>query len=143
MKNLSLRLLSLVALLAILFSSCSKDSLSKPSTQTSRKHSTNDAVPTTGAVQARLASSTAIQMSMVVFDDAGFRSDEVFADQDGFVRITDIPEGTYTVLAHFYTPPTDPSVGEVTTDPIDNIITIQNVTVIADQVTDLGRITYE
>ena len=142
MKNLSLRLLSVVAILAVLFSSCSKDSLSKPSSssQVSKKHSTNDPIPGTGSVQAVLSSSTALRMSLVAInEDDGTTSSEVFADQNGFVEIDGLAEGPYTIVAHAYVPAPD---NNAASDVADITITMNSVKVFMDQITDLGTITF-
>jgi hypothetical protein len=141
MKKFSLRLLSVVAIFAVLFSSCTKDSLSKPSSQVS-KHSPNDPGPTvlTGSIHAILSSASALRTSIVVTDDNGFKSDEMFADQNGEVTVTDLPEGTYTVTAHAYIPEGH---DDQPTDVITDLtITITDVVVVGDQITDLGKIIF-
>ena len=148
MKNRNiLRFVGILSLFAILFSSCSKDSLSKPSTVASKQHSTNDPAPPpptggTGSIQATLQSSTAVSMSIVVSDDNGFVSEEIFADNNGVVMITDLPEGSYTVTAHAYIPNSQASSVGAASDLIDVTNVIRGVQVIADQVTDLGTITF-
>lgn len=146
MKNFNfLRFVAAFSLFAILFSSCTKDSLSKPqnSGQISQQNSTNDPGPvvTTGSIQANLYSSTALRTSLkAINDDTGFTSEEIFADQDGNVIINELPEGRYTVIAYAYLPDDNP------TSPVDVTvitITITDVMVVVDQITDLGRITFE
>ena len=141
MKNFNfLRFAAVFSIFAILLSSCSKDSLSKTSTQISKQRTTNDPLPIagTGSIQATISSSTATSTSMIAYnDDDGSASAEVFTDSNGYVIINDLLPGTYTVVAHAYTP-TDPT-NDLTTDVT---ITVRNVIVVADQVTDLGRIVF-
>ena len=145
MKNFNfLRFAAVFSIFAILLSSCSKDSLSKPSTQISKQRTTNDPLPIagTGSIQATISSSTATSTSMIAYnDDDGSASAEVFTDSNGYVIINDLLPGTYTVVAHAYTSPPDPTyaTNDLTTDVT---ITIKNVIVVADQVTDLGKIIF-
>lgn len=147
MKNRNfLRFVGVLSLAAILFSSCSKDSLSKPSAQ-ARSNGRNDAdiPPTvmTGSIQATLQSSNATSTSIIINDDNGYVSEEIFADQNGLVRVDNLPEGTYTVTAHAYIPNSLASSVGGATDMIDVTITVTGVQVVADQVTDLGRISFD
>lgn len=142
MKNRTfLRFVGVLSLFAILFSSCTKDSLSKPSGQTSTKHSTNDPGPSvnTGAIHALISAPGSLQASLIVTDDNGFTTEEIFADQNGDVTVTDLPEGTYTVTAHAYMPGATDLPGDIT----DLTITIRDVIVITDQTTDLGKIIFQ
>jgi hypothetical protein len=149
MKKLNfLRFASALSLFAILFSSCTKDSLSKPSSEVSKNHSsnsgnTNDPIPGTGSVQAVLVSSTAYKTSlMAINEDNGTKYPEVFADQNGHVIIDNLEEGFYTIVAQAYIPVAnnDPN---SSTDNV-NILSISttNVKVVPDQITDLGTITF-
>jgi hypothetical protein len=143
MKNRNiLRFVGILSLFAILFSSCSKDSLKSPFSQASKKNSTkNDPIPGTGSVQANLTSGTALRMSLVAInEDNGFVSAEVFTDQDGNVTIDNLQEGPYTIVAHAYIPFSDDT---APSDVVDVTITIPSVKILADQITDLGRIAFE
>ena len=77
---------------------------------------------------------------MQVYDDRGPISAEVFSDPNGYLLIDNLTEGTYTVLArsYRYNDPNQPD--DVT--PTISTITINNVSVVADQVTNLGTISF-
>ena len=93
----------------------------------------------TGAIEATIYAPSAVSTSLVAYNDEdGSESDEVFADSNGFVIIKGLSEGTYTVVAHAYTP-MDPT-NDLTTDVT---ITITNVIVVPSQSTNLGRILFE
>ena len=124
------RFLPVFALLTILFISCTKNGLGK-----------NDAgqgtiidLGATGSVQARilLNDGTPFPVSMFANND-NFTSEGLYADEDGYISLTNIPAGVYTI----------------TVNPVDEgtntrpRTVIQNITITADQVTDLGTITYD
>src|SRR5262249_34433069 len=94
-----------------------------------------------GSIQATLSSSVALRMSLTATDEnTGFTSEEIFADENGNVLISDLPEGSYTVTARAYIPADSP------TTPVDVSevkIVINGVVVVADQITNLGIISFD
>jgi hypothetical protein len=144
MKNFNmLRFAVIFAFLGILFSSCTKDSLTKSGNQASLKNSTNDPEVTTGSIQASIFATGAVHTSMVVTNDEdGTEYPEVIADENGAVIINDLPEGRYTVVFHAYMPIDGGAIGLVT-DVNDVTMTMNGVFVVADQVTDLGKIEFQ
>lgn len=149
MKKINLiRFGAVVSLFAILFSSCTKDSLSKPNSQVqpASRHITSnmnisDPNPVTidwAGVRATIVSSS-VRNSLVVKND-NFTSAETFADQNGNVFISNVPEGAYTAIAHSYT---YSFISPGKTVLTDNTIVINNVKVIDGQITDLGTITFQ
>ena len=138
MKNLGfLRFTSALAVLAIVFASCSKDSLSKPQSTVSRhvtsNFKTNDMTPGTGGIQA-IVTAGDLTVSMTVFN-ATYTSTETFAKpSNGFVQILDIPEGIYTVVFHAY-------VDDTWDHDLQDIV-VENVKVLDGQITDLGTFSF-
>ena len=139
MKNFNpLRYAATFALFVFLFSSCSKDSLSRP--QPGSRNSTSNTTPSdpvpadqTGIIQA-LVYPPDYTISLVA-SNPDYTSAETFADKNGFVEILDVPVGVYTVVAHAYPDP------NATTDIPD--IIINDVKVSAGEITDLGKIVFQ
>ena len=145
MKNFNfLRFAVVFAFLGILLGSCTKDRLKDPGTQVSKQNSKNDPVPATtmGSIKANIVATGAACTSLVAINnDNGSVSDEVFTDENGNVILTSLDAGNYTVIAHAYY-----SVGQddQPTDTLNDVtITITDVVVTADQVTNLGIITFD
>ena len=145
MKNLGLsRFASALALYALLFSSCSKDSLTKPqqvSNKAKKQWITTDNPTATGGIVTANIQPTYIMTSLLVYNDH-WTSTETNADQDGNVSIDGIPEGTYTVVAYAYFPYDATSDREHTTYTIQKLNFV-DVEVFDGQITDMGTISFE
>lgn len=136
MKNFNLlRFAAFCSLFAILLSSCTKDSLKsdRDSKNAGNPQINTDNIPSRmGSIQASVTDGTT-SVSLVVYND-DYNSGEVFADDQGVILASGIPPGTYTVVAHVLP---DDEAGVLKS------ILFENVTVFADQTTDLGEITFQ
>jgi hypothetical protein len=137
MKKLGIvRLAGGLAIFALLFSSCAKDSLTKPELVSKKSKTTitpNDPDPNgqVGAIQATVTGET-WPVSMLVYNDT-YNSGEVPANEQGILFLKNIPVGKYIVVIHAMPP-----------DDISNIksVVFDAVPVIADEITDLGDVSF-
>lgn len=139
-KRTLLRFAVIAAMVAFIFTSCSKkDSIlnSQTVSQTSGTHSgTNDPSATNGTVQAEFTQYQLFPISIVATDANGVGitpGGEAFADANGVAKLDLLP-GTYTITAHAYT-------DQYQQDYQDVVIT--GVTVDVNQLIDLGTITFK
>lgn len=132
MKNYRLFRFLPALTLIFLLSSCKKDFLVQA--QPDPDSNLTVTVPK-GAVQARILLNDGNPFpASIIANNDNFTSEELFADEEGYVSLTNIPEGVYTVTVY----PSPDDLG----NPRQKTV-IQNITIIADQVTDIGTITYE
>ena len=137
MKNFNLlRFAAAFSIFAFLLSSCSKDSSlqSDLNSENVVKPQINTDTPVSrgGSIQATVIDGT-IGVSLVVYND-DYNSGDVLSDDQGVLLAGGIPAGTYTVVAHVLP---DDEAGVLKS------IVFENVTVVSDQITDLGDISFQ
>ena len=136
MKKTTLSLFSaILSAFVFLLSSCSKESLSKPqekqtvtSQLTGKMINGGTGVTGTGGIDAVILPEKA--MAAVRLFSPDYISNEIFADESGFLHVTNLAEGTYTLLIYARVP------GFVSKR-------ITDIVVVDGQITDLGTITLD
>jgi|CXWL01.1.fsa_nt_gi hypothetical protein len=131
-----LRSAAILTLFSIVLFSCSKDALPKPDSNDAKtgdvKNLKSHFAPATddvgyGELQG-LITPVEAKYSVTVYNEF-YRSEEVFPDERGYVVVTKLEEGTYTVFVHPYN-------GDY------RDFEIRDVRIVRDEITDLGEINF-